>query len=65
MSNDKTIEQQITALQEKMAWFHSDAFSLDEAAARYKEIDDLAAVIEARLQETKQEIEVLQQRFDQ
>ncbi len=64
MKSDKTIQQKIDALNEKMAWFQSDDFNLDEAAKHYKEIEEMAEEVEKVLLDMKNEIEVIKQKFD-
>jgi hypothetical protein len=38
MKKDKTVEQMLAELDEKMNWFHSDDFKLEEASARFSEV---------------------------
>lgn len=69
MSNDSDITQSLEAalqqLQQKVAWFHSDAFSLDEATTRFQEVTALANDVEQRLKSLQREVEVLAKRFDE
>lgn len=64
MTNDKTIEQLMTELDERMAWFHSDKFALSEAKEKFLEVKQLAAQIEEALIEMKNEIEILEKDFE-
>lgn len=53
------ISEKISKLDEKIKWFYSDDFSLDEASARYKEAVKLAEEIEDNLENLKNDIKVL------
>ncbi len=64
MSKDSSIQDKITTLNEKMAWFHGEEFNLDEAAERYRAVEALAEEIEKTLTEMKNEVVVLKQKFD-
>ncbi len=63
MKKDKTVEQMLAELDEKMNWFHSDDFKLEEASARFSEVTKLADDIETILTEMKNKIEVLAKDF--
>lgn len=63
MTEKKTINQKIDELNQKVDWFYSDEFSLDEATAKYKEASKLAKEIEADLDNLKNEISVIQKDF--
>lgn len=63
MKKDKTVEQMLVELDEKMNWFHSDDFKLEEASARFTEVTKLADDVEAVLTEMRNEIEVLAKDF--
>lgn len=60
MTNDKTIEQLMAEIDERVAWFQSDDFVLDEAKERFLEVKRLAERIEKALTEMKNEIEMLE-----
>lgn len=60
MTNDKTIEQLIAEIDERVAWFQGDDFILDEAKERFLEVKQLAERIERALTEMKNEIEMLE-----
>lgn len=60
MTNDKTIEQLMAEIDERVAWFQSDDFVLDEAKKRFLEVKQLAERIEKALTEMKNEIETLE-----
>ena len=60
MTNDKTIEQLMAEIDERVAWFQGDDFVLDEAKKRFLEVKQLAERIEKALTEMKNEIEMLE-----
>mgnify|MGYP000905005719 FL=1 len=60
MTNDKTIEQLMAEIDERVAWFQGDDFILDEAKERFLEVKQLAERIEKALTEMKNEIEMLE-----
>ena len=60
MTNDKTIEQLMAEIDERVAWFQGDDFVLDEAKERFLEVKQLAERIEKALTEMKNEIEMLE-----
>ncbi len=60
MTNDKTIEQLMAEIDERVAWFQGDDFILDEAKERFLEVKQLAERIEKVLTEMKNEIEMLE-----
>lgn len=60
MTNDKTIEQLMAEIDERVAWFQGDDFILDEAKERFLEVKQLAERIEKALTEMKNEIETLE-----
>ena len=59
MSKEMTIGEKMGKLEEKVEWFNSDGFALEEAAAKYQEALDLAKEIKGNLKELKNEIEVI------
>lgn len=56
----RSIDEVLAELEVGVAWFHGDEFSLDEARAKFTEVQKLAADAEAQLLTMKHEIEVLQ-----
>lgn len=60
----KTISHKITELDEIIAWFDSEEFSIEQAVGKYKQAAALAEEIKTELNEFKNEINVLKQRFD-
>lgn len=61
MKNDTTIEAMMQQLDEYIAWFQGDEFTLDDAQATFEKMDALAGQIEERLQHMKHTVEMLQQ----
>ena len=64
-TNDKTIEQMMTELNERIAWFQGDDFNLDEAKQRFVEARELAEKITAVLDDMQHEIEILREDFSE
>lgn len=62
-TNEKTIEQMMAELNERIAWFQSDAFNLDDAKQRFIEARQLAKDITAALDDMQHDIEVLSEDF--
>ena len=60
---EKNLNQKIKELNEKVEWFNSDEFKLDEAVEKYKDALELAHEIEEDLKNLKNEIEVLDVNF--
>ncbi|MDR2336525.1 MAG: hypothetical protein LBE03_00255 [Candidatus Nomurabacteria bacterium] len=54
-----TIKQKMEQLQDKIDWFYSDDFVLDEALAHYKEVTMLADEVEKDLNNIKNDVKVL------
>ncbi|MBQ3352106.1 exodeoxyribonuclease VII small subunit [Candidatus Saccharibacteria bacterium] len=63
MTEKKTINQKIEELNQKVDWFYSNEFSLDEATTKYKEAVALAKGIEKDLDNLKNEISIIQKDF--
>ena len=61
--SELTLNQKIEKLDEKVEWFYSDSFKLDEETNKYKEAIGLAKEIEKDLNSLKNEIEVLTEDF--
>jgi exodeoxyribonuclease VII small subunit len=64
-NNPKTIQEKIATLDELVAWFDSDNFTLETALDKFKDAETLAEEIEKDLSSLKNEIEVVKQKFDQ
>ena len=62
-TNEKTIEQMMAELNERIAWFQSEDFNLDEAKQRFIEARQLAKGITAALDGMQHEITVLSEDF--
>ena len=62
-TNEKTIEQMMAELNERIAWFQSEDFNLDEAKQRFIEARQLAKDITAVLDDMQHEITVLSEDF--
>ena len=64
MNNDMTIEQMMTELNERIAWFQGDDFNLDEAKQRFIEARELSKKITATLEDMRHDIEILSEDFN-
>ena len=62
-TNEKTIEQMMAELNERIAWFQGDDFNLDEAEQHFVEARQLAKDITAALDDMQHEITVLSEDF--
>lgn len=62
---NKTIQQKLAELGEMVAWFDSEQFALEEALERFKQAEKLAEEIEGDLNELKNEVVVLKQKFSE
>ena len=62
-TNEKTIEQMMAELNERIAWFQGDDFNLDEAKQRFIEARQLAKKITAALDDMQHDITVLSEDF--
>lgn len=62
-TNERTIEQMMAELNERIAWFQGDDFSLDEAKQRFIEARQLAKDITAALDNMQHDITVLGEDF--
>lgn len=61
---NKTIQEKTVELSELVAWFDSDAFTLEAALDKFKEAEALAETIEQDLKSLKNDIQLVQQKFD-
>ncbi len=64
MSDNKSLNQKIEELNKEVEWFYSDEFKLEEAILKYEETTKLAKDVEKDLNELKNKIEVLKEKFD-
>lgn len=62
-TNEKTIEQMMAELNERIAWFQGEEFNLDEAKQRFIEARQLAKDITAALDNMQHDITVLSEDF--
>lgn len=62
-TNEKTIEQMMVELNERIAWFQGEEFNLDEAKQRFIEARQLAKKITAALDDMQHDITVLSEDF--
>ena len=62
-TNEKTIEQMMAELNERIAWFQGDDVNLDEAKQRFIEARQLARDITAALDDMQHDITVLGEDF--
>lgn len=60
----KTIQEKTAELNELVAWFDSETFTLEEALPKFKAAEALAEEIEKDLLALKNDIEVVKQKFD-
>lgn len=60
----QTIQEKTAALNELVAWFDSEEFTLEAALDHFKEAETLAAEIEADLTTLQNEIEIVKRSFD-
>lgn len=63
MEENKSLNQKISELDQKVEWFYSDDFKLEQATENYKEALKLAKDIEEDLKDLKNEIEILTEDF--
>ncbi|HRC27832.1 MAG TPA: hypothetical protein PKV96_00400 [Candidatus Saccharimonas sp.] len=63
--NSTTVADKLAELQQQVAWFDSEKFTLEEALDKFKVAEKLASEIEVDLASLKNEVVVLKQRFDQ
>lgn len=59
----KNLNDKIAELDQKVEWFYSGEFKLEEAVGKYKEAAGLAKEIEGDLVKLKNEIEILAEDF--
>ena len=62
--NNATVQEKIAQLDELVAWFDSDEFSLEAATEVFKKAEALAREIEADLTELKNEVQIVKASFD-
>jgi len=65
--SDKTtspISDKLAKLQEYVEWFEGDGFSIEQSLEKFSEAEKLAAEVEHDLQELKNEVVVLNAKFE-
>ncbi|MBQ8985009.1 exodeoxyribonuclease VII small subunit [Candidatus Saccharibacteria bacterium] len=60
---EKSLNEKIKELDEKVEWFYSDGFKLENAVDNYKDALKLSEEIEKDLKNLKNEIEILDKDF--
>ena len=65
MSQNETINEKITRLNNDVEWFYGEDFSLDTAIEKYKKAIELSNEIESDLNNLKNQVEVISQDFSQ
>lgn len=60
---NKTVSAKLSELNELVAWFESDEFTLEQALEKFKQAELLAKEIEGDLSELKHTITVLKKDF--
>ena len=63
MNDEITIEQMMTELNERIAWFQGDDFNLDEAKRKFIEARELSKKMTSTLEDMQHDIEVLEEDF--
>ena len=61
---NNSIQDKLTELSGLVAWFQGSDFTLEEALATFKKAEKLADEIDTDLPKLKNDITVVQQRFD-
>jgi exodeoxyribonuclease VII small subunit len=61
---NNTVQDKLSTLSELVAWFQSPAFTLEEALDKYKQAEALAEEIENDLTQLKNDIQVVQKKFE-
>lgn len=61
---NNSIQDKLTELSGLVAWFQGSDFTLEEALATFKKAEKLADEIDTDLTKLKNDITVVQQRFD-
>lgn len=64
-AKSKLLRDQLTELDELIAWFDQEDFDLDEALNKFDQGVELAEAIKKRLNKLENKITILKQRFDQ
>lgn len=62
--SEKSLNQKIEELNKEVEWFYSEDFKLEEAISKYESTTKLAKEVEEDLNELKNKIEVIKEKFD-
>jgi exodeoxyribonuclease VII small subunit len=62
--NDTTISDKLAALQGYVEWFEGEDFSIEQSLEKFNEAEKLAAEVEQDLQKLKNEVVVLNAKFE-
>lgn len=61
---DKTLKELMAEFEQVVGWFDSDELDIEDATKKFEEGAELAELIKARLEEAKNEIEIVKKKFD-
>lgn len=61
---NKTVQEKLSELSELVMWFQSPAFKLEKAVDKFKQSEKLAEEIEKDLTKLKNDIKVVNKKFD-
>lgn len=61
---NKTINKKTEKLSELVAWFDSEELTVEEALDKFKQAEALASEIEDDLNNLKNEVNIIKQKFD-
>lgn len=64
-SDTQSIEEKLANLRAEVQWFEGDEFTVDEAMKRFEQAKKLADEIERELEEVKNTVTVLKEKFAQ
>ena len=61
---DKNLKELMAEFEQVVGWFDSDELDIEDATKKFEEGAELAELIKARLEEAKNEIEIVKKKFD-
>ena len=61
---DETLKELMAEFEQVVGWFDSDELDIEDATKKFEEGAELAELIKARLEEAKNEIEIVKKKFD-
>lgn len=64
MKTDKSIKQLTDEFEEILAWFDCDDIDIEQATQKFEQAVKLAETIKKHLNESKNKIEIVKQKFD-